>query len=112
MTFEEAYRKSGRLLCITISSTTKKAPPIVMNYISSPDVVIASAIMASAAVPGFIRPVRLEVKDADGNIRYQAENKDEVYWDGSIEQVQYYVISSNLFSIQPYYLFSPTSMRT
>ena len=88
MTFEEAYRKTGRILCVTISSTTKNSPPILMNYISAPDVVIASACVASAAVPGFIRPMRLQVKEVDGNIHYQGENKDEEYWDGSIEQVQ------------------------
>ena len=87
MTFEEAYRKTGRLLCVTISATTKMSPPIVINYISAPDVIISSAVMASAAVPGLLKAVRLKVKDADGNIKYQTENKDEMYWDGSIEQV-------------------------
>lgn len=66
---------------------TKKAPPVLLNYISAPNVVIASAVVASAAVPGFIEPVRLEVKDADGNITPQG-GSDELYWDGSIEQVR------------------------
>ena len=42
MTFEEAYRKTGRILCITLSATTKKAPPVLVNYITAPDVTIAS----------------------------------------------------------------------
>ena len=58
-----------------------------MNHISAPNVVIASAICASAAVPGLIPPVRLRVKDANGVVREQGRNKDELYWDGSIEQV-------------------------
>lgn len=59
-----------------------------MNHISAPNVVIASAIVASAAVPGLIPPVRLLVKDQKGNIKAQGANKDELYWDGSIEQVK------------------------
>mmetsp|Transcript_28322 Transcript_28322/g.39836 ORF Transcript_28322/g.39836 Transcript_28322/m.39836 type:complete len:604 (-) Transcript_28322:91-1902(-) len=86
MTFEEAYRKTGRVLCITLSATTKKAPPILANYISAPNVTIASAIIASAAVPGFIKPVVLQYKDSDGVVRDQNANKGETYWDGSIDQ--------------------------
>jgi predicted acylesterase/phospholipase RssA len=54
MTFEEAYKKTGRVFCITLASTTKKAPPVLINYNSAPNVTIASAVVASAAVPGFI----------------------------------------------------------
>jgi len=86
LTFEEAYRKTGRVLCITLSATTKKAPPVLLNYVTAPDVVIASAIIASAAVPGFVQPVLLQRKDADGVVRRQEEHKDQTYWDGSIEQ--------------------------
>lgn len=54
LTFEEAYKKTGRIYCITLASTTKKAPPVLINYITAPNVTIASAVVASAAVPGFI----------------------------------------------------------
>uniref|UniRef100_A0A7S4J505 Uncharacterized protein n=1 Tax=Odontella aurita TaxID=265563 RepID=A0A7S4J505_9STRA len=87
MTFEEAYKKTGRVFCITLSATTKKAPPVLVNHITAPNVTLASAIIASAAVPGFINPVRLQLKGPDGVVRVQAENKDQTYWDGSIEQV-------------------------
>jgi len=85
MTFEEAFKKTGRVFCITLSATTKKAPPVLINHISAPNVIIASAIIASAAVPGFIEPSRLEVKGPDGKITFQCD-KDQTYWDGSIEQ--------------------------
>jgi len=84
MTFEEAFKKTGRVFCITLSATTKKAPPVLINHISAPNVVIASAIIASAAVPGFIEPSRLEIKGPDGKIQFQCD-KDQTYWDGSIE---------------------------
>ena len=39
MTFEEAYQKTGRVLCISLSATAKKTPPILINYISAPNVI-------------------------------------------------------------------------
>jgi hypothetical protein len=96
MTFAEAYKKTGRVLCITLSAIEKKSPPVLINYISAPNVVITSAILASAAVPGFVKPIRLQIKDADGKIRFQGENKDQLYWDGSIEQVSYSVSKHKL----------------
>lgn len=81
LTFQEAYEKTGRIICITLASTTKKASPILLNYINAPNITIASAVVASAAVPGFIAPVRLQMKDTDGTIRTAG---DELYFDGSI----------------------------
>lgn len=72
-------------LAFLAAATTKKAPPVLINHVSAPNVVIASAVIASAAVPGFIEPVRLEVKGPDGKVYYQGD-KDQTYWDGSIEQ--------------------------
>ena len=84
MTFEEAYKKTGRVLCITLSATTKKAPPVLINYITAPNVVIASAVLASAAVPGFVDPMRLQIKDENGIVRNQSKQGEE-YRDGSID---------------------------
>ena len=83
MTFEEAYKKTGRLFCITVSATTKKAPPVLLNHFSAPNVTIASAIIASAAVPGFVPPVKLHYKLPSGQV---CENfRDQTYFDGSID---------------------------
>lgn len=60
MTFAEAYKKTGRIFCVTLSSTTEKAPPVLLNYLTTPHVTVASAVVASAAVPGFIPPVTLQ----------------------------------------------------
>ncbi len=73
MTFEEAYKKTGRVFCVTLSATSKKAPPVLINYITAPNVVIASAVVASASVPGFVNAMRLQVKDENGIVRYQAK---------------------------------------
>ncbi|KAI2506460.1 protein of unknown function (DUF3336) [Fragilaria crotonensis] len=85
MTFAEAFHKTGQVFCITLSATTKKAPAVLINHITAPNVVIASAVIASAAVPGLIHAVRLEVKRPDGTISFEGE-QDQTYWDGSIEQ--------------------------
>lgn len=82
MTFDEAYQKTGRTLCITLSTTSKMSPPILLNHLTAPNVVIASAVVASACVPGLLKPMYLQSKTADGTI----ELLKEEYWDGSIEQ--------------------------
>ncbi|KAL3774223.1 hypothetical protein ACHAW5_003374 [Stephanodiscus triporus] len=84
MTFEEAYKKTGRVFCVTLSATSKKAPPVLINYITAPNVVIASAVVASASVPGFVNAMRLQVKDENGNVRNQTKC-DETFRDGSID---------------------------
>ena len=81
MTFEEAFRKTGRILCISLSPTSKKTPPILLNYVSAPHVTIGSAVIASAAVPGFVSPQHLRVKQADGTVAIAGP---ETYFDGSI----------------------------
>ena len=84
MTFEEAYKKTGRVLCVTLSATTKKAPPVLINHITAPNVTIASACIASASVPGFVDPMRLHMKDENGVVHVQS-SADETYRDGSID---------------------------
>lgn len=81
LTFEEAFRKTGRVLCISLSPTSKKTPPILLNYVSAPHVTIGSAVVASAAVPGFVSPQHLRVKDFNGNVSVAGP---ETYFDGSI----------------------------
>ncbi|KAL3921058.1 MAG: hypothetical protein SGILL_002949 [Bacillariaceae sp.] len=81
MTFEEAYHKTGRIFCIALASTTKKTPPVLLNHISAPNVTLASAVIASAAVPGFVAAQQLNIKDADGTVRNAGP---ETYFDGSI----------------------------
>jgi predicted acylesterase/phospholipase RssA len=82
LTFQEAYNKTGRVFCITLASTTKKAPPVLLNHITAPHITLASAVVASAAVPGFVEPMRLEIKDPDGTVRSAG---NETYFDGSIQ---------------------------
>ena len=72
MTFREAYERTGRVLTISatpVRSRGRRAVPLQLNYISTPHVDIASAVCASACVPGLIEPVELLEKGPDGLLR-------------------------------------------
>ena len=73
LTFREAFEKTGRVLTISatpVRSRGRRAVPMQLNYISTPHVDIASAVCASACVPGLIDPVELLEKDPiDGSLR-------------------------------------------
>ena len=63
MTFLEAFQLTGRHLNISIQPSGKYRTTMVFNHLTSPDVVIATAIMASAAIPYMLdRPVVMKKK--------------------------------------------------
>lgn len=63
MTFREAYERTGRILNVTCVPSDPHTPTILCNYLTSPDCVIWSAVLASAAVPGILNPVVLMMKN-------------------------------------------------
>ncbi|KAH9899860.1 patatin-domain-containing protein [Cubamyces lactineus] len=68
MTFREAYMRTGRILNISVIPAERHSPTKLLNYITAPDTVIWSALLASAAVPGILNPVVLMQKTKEGNI--------------------------------------------
>lgn len=68
LTFQEAYDATGRILCITVCSPRKHEPPRCLNYLTSPHVVIWSAVTASCAFPGLFEAQELMAKDRFGEI--------------------------------------------
>ncbi|KAF9485321.1 patatin-domain-containing protein [Pholiota conissans] len=68
MTFKEAYTRTGRILNISVIPADRHSPTKLLNYMTAPDTVIWSAILASAAVPGILNPVVLMQKLKDGSI--------------------------------------------
>lgn len=62
-TFLEAYRQYGRIINIAVTKTNKYSPPVILNYRSTPDVVIWSAVLASSAFPNFLEPQILQMKN-------------------------------------------------
>ncbi|KIY49217.1 patatin-domain-containing protein, partial [Fistulina hepatica ATCC 64428] len=67
-TFKEAYMRTGRILNISVVPADRHSPTKLLNYITSPDTVIWSALLASAAVPGVLNPVVLMQKLRDGSV--------------------------------------------
>jgi predicted acylesterase/phospholipase RssA len=68
MTFREAYERTGRILNVSCVPADPHSPTILANYLTSPDCVIWSAVLASAAVPGILNPVVLMQKTRDGDL--------------------------------------------
>ncbi len=59
-TFAEAHARSGRVLNITVSATRAHQKPRLLSHLTSPDVLIEYAALASCAVPGLFPPVVLQ----------------------------------------------------
>jgi predicted acylesterase/phospholipase RssA len=82
LTFREAYQRTGRILNVTCVPSDPHSPVLLNNHITSPDCVIWSAVLASAAVPGILNPVVLMRKHSDGTLGpYSFGNK---WKDGSL----------------------------
>lgn len=65
-TFREAYERTGRILNVSCVPSDPYSPTILTNYLTAPDCVIWSAVLASAAVPGILNPVVLMMKKPNG----------------------------------------------
>ncbi|OAL28217.1 hypothetical protein AYO20_09545 [Fonsecaea nubica] len=82
LTFREAYQRTGRILNVSCVPSDPHSPTILNNHITSPDCVIWSAVLASAAVPGILNPIVLMRKTNDGKlVPYSFGNK---WKDGSL----------------------------
>jgi len=82
LTFLEAYELTGRHLNISIAAAEKHQTSRLMNAITTPDVYIRDAVMASSAVPGFFPPVSLTFKDRHGERQPYLRSRKWV--DGSV----------------------------
>lgn len=51
-TFEEAHQRTGRTVSISVSPTRERQKPRVLCYYTTPNVLMNSAAVASAAIPG------------------------------------------------------------
>lgn len=68
LTFREAYQRTGRVLNVSCVPSDPHSPTMLNNHITSPDCVIWSAVLASAAVPGILNPIVLMRKTRDGTL--------------------------------------------
>lgn len=85
LTFQEAFNRTRRVLNITVSSSTVYEMPKLLNYLTAPNVLIWSAVVASCAVPFVYKSSPLMAKDKAGKI--VPWNPSGHRWiDGSVEK--------------------------
>lgn len=66
LTFGEAYAKTGRQVSITVAPAEPHQRSRLLNAVSSPNVYLRSAAMASCAIPGVFPAVMLQAKNERG----------------------------------------------
>lgn len=69
MTFAEVFSLTGKELCITVTARRRHEPPLVLSRLSSPDVTVASAVLATVAMPFLLPPQRLLCKTPSGALQ-------------------------------------------
>ncbi|KNC47265.1 triacylglycerol lipase [Thecamonas trahens ATCC 50062] len=101
VTFVEAYRRTGRILNITVSSTQTKHRSRLLNYLSAPSVLIWSAALASCAIPYVYAPVEIVEVSPDGQTM-PWEPSGELWMDGSIYHDLPMARLSELFNVNSF----------
>jgi predicted acylesterase/phospholipase RssA len=112
LTFEEAFQRTGREVSITVSPARMGQKPRILNYQTSPNVLISSAAKASCSIPGLFPQCTLLEKNSNGKI--QAYMKHEKWVDGSfatdiprqrisrLHNVNYFIVSQTNPHILPF----------
>ncbi|WEW55663.1 triacylglycerol lipase [Emydomyces testavorans] len=76
ITFEEAYAKTKRILNITVAAPRKGGTPNLLNYLTAPNVLIWSAVMASNVSLAAKSPVQMWCKSETGQIVLWEQSAD------------------------------------
>lgn len=82
LTFQEAFDRTGRRINISIAPASNLQSSRLLNAITSPNVFIRSAVMASCAIPGIFESVQLYAKNDRGE--EQPYLPDQRWIDGSV----------------------------
>ena len=82
ITFEEAFQRTGRYLCVSVSPSEMHQQSRTLNSITTPNVLLRETIQASCAVPGLINPVKLAARGLDGSREPYVRSRSWV--DGSV----------------------------
>jgi TAG lipase/steryl ester hydrolase/phospholipase A2/LPA acyltransferase len=85
MTFQEAYNRTRRILNICVSSASVYELPRLLNYITSPNVMIWSAVTASCSVPLLFSAAHLLVKNPATGEHSQWNPTPQRWIDGSVD---------------------------
>jgi TAG lipase/steryl ester hydrolase/phospholipase A2/LPA acyltransferase len=85
ITFQEAYNRTRRILNICVSSASVYELPRLLNYVTSPNVMIWSAVAASCSVPLIFDSSPLLVKDPVTGEHRQWNPTPQRFIDGSVD---------------------------
>lgn len=85
ITFQEAYNRTRRILNICVSSASVYELPRLLNYVTSPNVMIWSAVAASCSVPLIFNASPLLVKDPITGEHRQWNPTPQRFIDGSVD---------------------------
>ena len=102
VTFEEAFQMTGKHVCIPVSASRAgsgdTAQRLLLNHISTPHVTISSAVAASCALPGVMKPAKLMAKDNEGNlVLFEVDGCEWI--DGSVQADLPFKRISTLFNV-------------
>ena len=85
LTFKEIHDKFKWNLNITVTDSKKTDEARLLNYLTSPNVLVLSAAAASSAIPFFFDSVQLLTKNERGEINpYNPNESDSRFIDGTI----------------------------
>lgn len=82
MTFQEAFELTGRRINISVSPRELHQQSRLLNAITSPNVLIREAVLASCAIPGIFPPVTLAARDRHGQRQPYVPSRQ--WMDGSV----------------------------
>jgi NTE family protein len=82
ITFQEAFELTGRRINISVSPREMYQHSRLLNAVTSPNVYIREAVLASCAIPGIFPAVTLAAKNAQGQRRPYVPSRQWV--DGSV----------------------------
>jgi predicted acylesterase/phospholipase RssA len=82
MTFEEAYKRTGRHITVTVSPADLHQYSRLLNARTSPNAIIVQAVRASCAIPYVFSPVQLKAKNYKGEVVPYIPNRK--FADGSV----------------------------
>ena len=82
ITFEQAFARTGRAMNVSVAPAETHQTSRLLNATTSPSVLMRSAVMASAAVPGIFPPVTLQALDSHGERKSYLPSRKWV--DGSV----------------------------
>jgi TAG lipase / steryl ester hydrolase / phospholipase A2 / LPA acyltransferase len=82
LTFQQAFERTGRRINISVSPRELHQQSRLLNAVTSPNVCIREAVLASCAIPGIFPPVTLAARDRHGERQPYVPSRQWV--DGSV----------------------------